>query len=162
MKRPMRAIFACDEDWGIGLKGDLPWPHNPEDLNWFKQCTLGGTVIMGSRTWSSLPKRPLPNRNNVLITTSNKTHLAADWVGDLHSFLKTVPHRVHLGHDLWVIGGAQLLESVLPYVEEIWLSRIEGVWECDTHLPYNTILEEFVLDTVEEQGTLYIEKWSRK
>ena len=62
----IKAILACDADWGIGKDGDLPWPHNPADLKWFKQSTLNHTVVMGKATWDSLPVKPLPNRVNVL------------------------------------------------------------------------------------------------
>ena len=66
----IRAILACDQDWGIGKDGDLPWPHNPDDLKWFKEQTTGSVVAMGKRTWDSLPTKPLPNRNNVVVTSS--------------------------------------------------------------------------------------------
>ena len=49
----VKAILACDADWGIGKDGNLPWPHNPADLKWFKQSTLNHTVVMGKATWDS-------------------------------------------------------------------------------------------------------------
>ena len=71
----IRAILACDEDWGIGKAGTLPWPHNPADLKWFKETTSGGVVAMGKATWDSLPNKPLPNRNNIVITSSSDDYI---------------------------------------------------------------------------------------
>ena len=67
----VKAILACDADWGIGKDGNLPWPHNPADLKWFKQSTLNHTVVMGKATWDSLPVKPLPNRVNVVVSSSD-------------------------------------------------------------------------------------------
>jgi len=67
----IRAILACDEEWGIGRDNDLPWPHMQRDLAWFKQCTSNSTVAMGRKTWDSLPRKPLPNRKNIVVSNSN-------------------------------------------------------------------------------------------
>ena len=56
----IKAILACDDEWGIGKNGDLPWPHNPADLRWFKNNTLNSVIVMGKSTWDSLPRKPLP------------------------------------------------------------------------------------------------------
>ena len=64
----IRAILAADKDWGIGKDGTMPWPHNTDDLKWFRDCTLDSTVIMGRKTWDSLPIQPLPNRKNAVVT----------------------------------------------------------------------------------------------
>ena len=61
------AIVAVDNNWGIGFNGDL-LEHIPEDLKYFKELTSGCTVVMGRKTWDSLPKKPLPNRYNYIIT----------------------------------------------------------------------------------------------
>ena len=68
----IKAILACDEDWGIGKDGELPWPHNSADLKWFKEITTGGVVVMGKSTWDSLPFKPLPKRENIIVTRSNQ------------------------------------------------------------------------------------------
>ena len=64
----IKAILACDEEWGIGKDGDLPWPHNSADLKWFKDNTVNGIVVMGKSTWDSLPRKPLPKRKNIVVT----------------------------------------------------------------------------------------------
>ena len=62
------AIVAVDNSWGIGFNGDL-LEHIPEDLKYFKELTSGHCVMMGRKTWDSLPKKPLPNRKNIILTT---------------------------------------------------------------------------------------------
>ena len=64
----MKAILAADADWGIGKDGTMPWPHNSDDLKWFKECTIDSTVIMGRKTWDSLPFKPLSDRQNIIIS----------------------------------------------------------------------------------------------
>jgi dihydrofolate reductase len=122
----IRAILACDEDWGIGKNNTLPWPYNPADLKWFKETTTGGVVAMGKATWDSLPNKPLPNRNNIVITSSSD-----DYNGGGYHYVKFETAQTELVNmnrlqDVWVIGGAQLVEGLLPIIDEIWLSRIPG------------------------------------
>jgi len=156
----IRAILACDDDWGIGKDGDLPWPHNPADLRWFKENTTGGVVAMGKATWDSLPKKPLPDRNNIVITTSEK-----DKDGPYHflTFNKAKSYLVSMSQiqDVWVIGGAKLVEGLLPIIEEVWLSRIQGSYNCDTFLPATLIEETLSLTSSGLQNDVYVDIWSR-
>src|SRR6056297_2869461 len=107
----IRAILACDEDWGIGKNGDLPWPHNPADLKWFKQCTDGGVVVMGRKTWESLPRKPLPNRMNYVITSD--PDIEPGYYGRFSSkdigraIRSIIQYRMTPEPDIWIIGGAQ-------------------------------------------------------
>ena len=154
----IRAILACDDDWGIGKNGDLPWPHNPADLKWFKENTTGGVVAMGKATWDSLPKKPLPNRNNVIVTSSEM-----DKSGPYHflTFDQAPSHLKSMAklQDVWVIGGAQLVNGLLPHIDEIWLSRISGIYDCDVFLPRNIIETTFSLVSSQREGDIYVDKW---
>jgi dihydrofolate reductase len=157
------AIFACDENWGIGYNGNLPWPQNKNDLKWFKDNTMGGVVVMGKTTWDSLPEKskPLPGRNNIVVTSSAK-----DKDGPYH-FLTFEQAKTHIAsmsklQNVWIIGGAKLLESTLDIVEEIWLSRIKGEYVCDTFLPEDRIKSEFQMYEYYFDGTLTTEKYTRK
>lgn len=159
----IRAILACDEAWGIGKAGGLPWPYNANDLQWFKQQTMGKVVAMGKSTWDSLPVQPLPGRNNIVITSSEK-----DKNGPYH-FVKFDQAETSLKSmavltDVWIIGGAKLFNSLIDIVGEIHLSRIEGKYDCDTFLPEQVIEEKFELLEVQDQPekNLYIEIWGRK
>lgn len=155
----IRAILACDQEWGIGKNGALPWPHNPADLKWFKENTVNCTIVMGRKTWESLPMKPLPKRENIVVTTSSEVD-GADVVVDVSGLLKLLPQINHT-KNVWIIGGAQLIERLLPYIDSIHLSRIEGVYGCDTFLPVESILDQFALDTV-DNSDLYIEHWIKK
>ena len=73
------AIVAVDYNWGIGFNGDL-LEHIPEDLKYFKQLTTGNTVIMGRKTWDSLPNKPLPNRTNIVITNNTNMEGQAEFM----------------------------------------------------------------------------------
>ena len=153
----IRAILACDDNWGIGKNGTLPWPHNPADQKWFKECTINSTVVMGKTTWDDpdMPK-PLPKRRNVVITSGDAP--GAHVVTDMASAKKMLP-QMDLEEDVWIIGGARLVSGLLAYIDEIWLSRIKGIYDCDTFLPRELIESTFTLHLSEQQGDVYIDKW---
>ncbi len=165
----IKAIFACDDNWGIGKNGALPWPHNPEDLKWFKSVTDGKAVVMGRKTWDSLPKKPLPNRLNFVITSTNMENYNPRPHGfysgkDPSKIVKDVIESRYGGiDDIWIIGGSQLFESCLPIIDEVYLSRIEGNYDCDVFLPKWKLMRNFSLD--EQMFTaskLYIQKWIKR
>lgn len=156
----IRAILACDQNYGIGKDGDLPWPRNPADLKWFKECTVGGVVAMGKRTWDSLPTKPLPNRNNVVITSSEM-----DRQGPYHflTFDQAPSHLKSMAklQNVWIIGGAQLVHGLYPIIDEFWLSRIQGTYDCDTFLPVDIIEGSYSLYSSQLEGDVYVDKWKR-
>lgn len=158
----IRAILACDEDWGIGRDGGLPWPNNSADLKWFKETTMGGVVAMGKNTWDSLPNKPLPGRNNVVITSSEQDK---DQGG--YHFVKFENAAVELANmnrlqNVWIIGGSQLFIGLIDILDEIWLSRIQGTYNCDTFLPGTLIQENFTLTDSSLRGDVYVDIWTRR
>jgi dihydrofolate reductase len=156
----IKAILACDQEWGIGKNGALPWPHNSADLKWFKQHTNNSTIVMGRKTWESLPVKPLPNRENIVVTSGLVK--GPDVVVDIRSFYKILP-QIKFQKDVWIIGGAQLIEHCLDIIDEFYLSRIQCIYDCDTFLPADLIMDKFKLyDAEETDSDLYIEKWARK
>jgi dihydrofolate reductase len=156
----IKAILACDQEWGIGKNGALPWPHNSADLKWFKEHTNNSTIVMGRKTWESLPVKPLPNRENIVVTSGLVK--GPDVVVDIRSFYKILP-QIKFQKDVWIIGGAQLVEHCLDIIDEFYLSRIQGIYDCDTFLPADLIMDKFNLyDAEETDSDLYIEKWARK
>jgi dihydrofolate reductase len=122
-------VWAQSTSGVIGRGGDIPW-RVPEDLARFKQVTMGHTVVMGRRTWDSLPTRarPLPGRRNVVLSRQTDfTVDGAEVVGSLQAALansKTAP-------ETWVIGGAQIYLLALPRA-----TRCE-VTEVNIDLPRN-------------------------
>ena len=158
----IKAILACDDEWGIGKNGTLPWPHNPADQQWFKECTLNSTVVMGRATWDDpgMPK-PLPMRHNVIVSS---TMIHSNW-----TFIEVVRPDIYKSrcvtmdaiddNDVWITGGARLVADSLNIIDEIWLSRIKGTYDCDTFLPQDLIETTFSLISSQNHGDIYIDKW---
>jgi len=137
----IKAILACDDTGGVSKNGTLPWPNNPTDLRWFKDNTAGHIVIMGSTTWDDphMP-RPLPNRQNYLVTTRKEDYPGADGYisGDLNTSITNIAEE-NSGLITWIIGGPNIIEQTLGIIDEFYLSRITGNFDCDTHLPLKKI-----------------------
>ena len=157
----IKAILACDQDWGIGKDGDLPWPHNTEDLKWFKESTIGGVVVMGKSTWNSLPRKPLPNRENIIITSSEQ-----DKEQDGCQFIKFKIAKKELvnmskSRDVWIIGGAKLVKGLLDIIDEFHLSRIQGSYDCDTFLSKSLIIQKYELAESGKRGSVYVDIWKQ-
>lgn len=116
-------VWAQSTSGVIGRGGDIPW-HVPEDLQHFKQLTMGHTVVMGRRTWDSLPARvrPLPGRRNVVL--SRQSGFVADGAEVVASLDQALTDA-----ETWVVGGAQIYSLALPQA-----SRCE-VTEVDLDLP---------------------------
>lgn len=127
-------VAAVDSEQGIGRKGKLPW-HIPEDLAFFKKLTTGGVVIMGRKTWDSLPDsvRPLPNRINVVLSRERGLQLPGAEVVD---FLDTALMR-HSDKKVFVIGGGSVWDWIFKghlfrFCSHVYLTRVQGKFKCDT------------------------------
>jgi dihydrofolate reductase len=129
----LHLIYARAANGVIGKDGTMPW-HLPEDLAHFKRTTLGCPVIMGRKTWDSLPPRfrPLPGRTNVVVT--RQTNWRADGVAVAHS----LPEAIDLcaAHEnVWVIGGADIYAQALPLAASVVVTEIGAVFEGDAYAP---------------------------
>ena len=117
----------------IGKDGGLPW-HLPEDLAHFKRVTMGCPVIMGRKTWDSLPERfrPLPGRTNIVVTRQADWHAAgaarAASLDDAMALCAGQPQA-------WVIGGAQLYAQALPLADLAEVTEIDADFDGDVHAP---------------------------
>jgi dihydrofolate reductase len=133
-KRPELVVIAAVARGGvIGRDNALPW-HLPADLQHFKRTTLGAPVIMGRRTWESLPPhfRPLPGRRNVVITSHARWHAdGAQAVPSLEQALDMLADAPRV----FVIGGAALYASALPVADELVLTEIDADFDGDAHFP---------------------------
>lgn len=122
----MISIIAAVGDGGvIGVDGGMPW-HIPEDLRRFRELTMGGTVIMGRRTWESLP-RPLDGRRVIVLT-----HNALDNVETASSLEEALSLA---GENVFIAGGGEVYREALPLADRLYITRIEGVHEGDTFFP---------------------------
>jgi dihydrofolate reductase len=126
----VQLIWAQAQDRALGVDGTLPW-HLPEDLRLFRALTLGSTVVMGRRTWESLPSRarPLPGRTNVVLSTGMAPPLAGVQVAGS-------PEEVLAAHeDIWVIGGASVYTAFLPHASALVVTEIDARFPADTWAP---------------------------
>jgi dihydrofolate reductase len=132
--RPTVALIAGVARNGvIGRNNQLLW-HLPEDLAHFRRQTLGCPVIMGRRTWESLPPRfrPLPGRRNLVLTTQpGWSDAGAETVHSLDEALRKLADVPRV----FVIGGAQVYASALPRADELILTEIDRDFEGDAHFP---------------------------
>ncbi len=128
-------IVALDRNLAIGKNGKLPW-HYSADMKFFKETTIGNTVVMGRRTWLTL-KGPLTDRQNIVL--SRDQNLAAKdsliVMSDVESVLNFA--RKQDGH-LFVIGGAKVYESFLPHIHRWIVTEVPITVEgADTFMPPN-------------------------
>jgi dihydrofolate reductase len=135
------AIVAMDEDRVIGYQNKLPW-HIPEDMKRFSSLTTGHTVLMGRKTFQSLPEkyRPLPNRKNVVATKSASNFELPSSVmviSCVDTFIKSCKAgKESLPTDkVWVIGGAQVYNETINYWDEVYVTRVKGRHEGDVYFP---------------------------
>ena len=129
----LHLIYARAANGVIGRDNTLPW-HLPEDLAHFKRTTLGCPVIMGRKTWDSLPPkfRPLPGRLNIIITRD--TGFVAEGAAIAHS-LEAARDLCPTGSDAWVIGGAQIYAEALPLAHTVVVTEIARDFEGDAFAP---------------------------
>jgi len=107
---PLRgAIVAMTRERVIGVDGKLPW-HYPEDLRRFKQRTMNCAIIMGRVTWDSIDRNPLPGRRNIVISRTGVTGV------ECHPTIAAALNAC-AGIDTWFIGGAQIYQAAMPYIE---------------------------------------------
>lgn len=123
-------LVAHDLGRVIGLDGDLPW-RLPNDLKQFKQRSLGKTVLMGRRTWESLPRRPLPGRDNWVL--SRAPGYVAEGARCFPSLEQAL--AAHPGGELLVIGGGELYRQALPRAQRIYLTLVQTRVDGDTWFP---------------------------
>lgn len=135
----MRAIWAQARDESgrpvIGLDGTMPW-HLPEDLARFQALTKGAVVIMGRRTWDSLPPsyRPLPGRTNIVVTRFENHFPGAACASSLAAAFEAAEDS-DPDSPVWVIGGAGLLAEGLAHATELEVTEIDLVVAGDTFAP---------------------------
>ena len=123
-------IWAEAQGGVIGAEGGLPW-HVPEDLAHFKATTMGDPVIMGRKTWDSLPERfrPLPGRENVVITRTQ------DWQAEGARRAATLEDAVR-GYDrVWIIGGAEIFAQVIGEADRLAVTEIDLEVDGDAFAP---------------------------
>ena len=136
-KYNINIILACDVSYGIGKDNQLLYQFK-KDLEHFKNTTSGKSIVMGRKTWDSLPFK-LPNRKNIVV--SNQSELEGkqpDMISDLDTILE-----MSINEEIWIIGGSQIYNFFINYAKKIELTRIVAEKESDTNVQF---LEEYLLD----------------
>lgn len=135
------AIVCVDENWGIGSNNKL-LAHIPEDMKFFKEKTMNSVVIMGRKTYDSLPVKPLPNRLlNIVVTSKINKMCEEDNNGAVLAtmdfvkvYLKTLPKNSQANY--CIIGGGQIYKELLPYCNKVYVTKVNHVYKnADTFFP---------------------------
>jgi dihydrofolate reductase len=133
----LNLIYARARNGVIGIQGKLPW-HLPEDLAHFKRTTLGCPVIMGRKTWDSLPPqfRPLPGRINIVVTRQKDWHeIGVQPANTLPKALLICEQIKPIPEQVWVIGGAQIYAESLALAKRVVVTEIDADFEGDAFAP---------------------------
>ena len=155
----MKLIAAVDNNWGIGNNTKLLYCI-PEDLKRFRLLTTGNVVIMGRNTLCSLPKGPLPNRDNIILSRDTSLIVPGARVcNTLDELKKILCEPAYAGKELFVIGGAQIYSLLMPYCDEAIITHIRDCRQADCYLPQLSRMEDWVLDDLspwqEHEGLCY-------
>lgn len=162
-------VVAVAENGVIGKDGDLPWRLS-SDLKMFRKLTMGKPIIMGRRTWQSLPKRPLDGRDNIVITRD------ADFRADGAHVVNSVDAALELAQksadargadEIAVIGGAQVYRDTLDRADRIYWTEVHGAPEGDTVFPaldrekWREVDSEPIIRTDRDQYSATLKIWER-
>ena len=153
----MKLIIATDPNGGIGYKNRLPWTNIQGDLPRFKRLTEGQTVIMGRNTWDSLPKKPLPGRVNIVVSSRP---LEAEH----HNVIRSSELHFNRPGDVefWLIGGSNLIEQYWKEIDEVHLTKTYDHYTCDTFIDLLYIEANFIRTYSEVFSDHKYEIWKRK
>ncbi len=132
----VKAIAAVALNGVIGRGLDIPW-HISEDFKHFKKTTSGGIIVMGRKTWQSLGERPLPNRENVVITSKPESVKNAKGFSSLKEVFDFYANDERT---IWICGGANLYSQALEFCDELILSRVKFSPKGDIFFPKVNIL----------------------
>ena len=142
-------IAAVSEDLGIGKDNELLW-HIPEDLKRFKRLTSGNTVIMGKRTWMSLPVKPLPGRRNIVLT---------DIPGECFECSETATSvedalgKCREDENIFVIGGGSVYHQFMPLADRLYITHIHKIAPADVYFPKIDLRKWKILEKSEKKVT---------
>src|ERR1035437_5978074 len=137
-------IVAISDDYGIGKNNELLW-HISEDLKRFKKLTLGKTVIMGKKTWESLPRRPLPGRKNIVLTDvpgecidcSITAYSIEDALG-----------KCEKNEEIFVMGGGSIYRQFMPIADRLYITHVHFKAAADVYFPE---IDPLVWEVIEKE-----------
>jgi dihydrofolate reductase len=134
---PIAFVVARSRNNVIGCSGELPW-HLKSDLRHFKDVTSGKPILMGRKTWESLKVRPLPGRDNVVLTRNPNFNAPGAFIYTSLSVALSAAKAMALGKDsaeICVVGGQEVFSELQAAVSKIYLTEVHGTYEGDTFFP---------------------------
>lgn len=143
----IRAIVHADKEWGIGKNGDMMFSL-PKDMKFFRETTLGHTVVMGGNTLRSFPnQKPLKNRVNIVLSRGQ----VRDDCIIVRSFNELKREmKARKNEEIYVIGGGEIYKELLPYCDEALVTKVDAVGNADTFFPNLDEDKNFVCVAVSE------------
>ena len=144
----MNLIVAVDRNYGIGKDNKL-LARIPADMEYFKEKTMGKTIVMGSSTYMSFPKRPLPNRENIVLTSKPENYPEVKCFESIGEFFEYIKGR---DDEVFVCGGSTVYLQLLPYCEKAYVTHIDDEFEADVFFPNLEELEQW--EKVEESDVI--------
>lgn len=153
MGKDINVIVAAGKHGEIGRAGDLIW-HISADLKRFKALTTGHPVVMGRKTWESLPKRPLPGRTNIVVSRNQSFEAPGGVVVSSPEEALRQAQSENGGDSVFIMGGAQLYNAFFPLATRIYLTEIDA--ECsdaNAFIPYPLNPDEWQLTEITEAAT---------
>ena len=138
----INAIFAVDQNGGMGFNGTLPWPHNAADMANFKNLTGGHVVVMGRKTWDDpkMPK-PLPGRTSYVVSNRPVSY-ASRVSGNIVEEVLALEAK-HPSQTIWVIGGPALIQECTNILDNVYLTYFKGSYKVDTRMDLKSFLTNF-------------------
>ena len=132
-KKPnLSIIVAVAENHAIGKNNDLLW-HLSDDLKRFKKLTTGHPIVMGRRTWESLPKRPLPGRRNIVFTQNpDFKAVGAEVVHSVNGLFEVLKD---CDEEVFIMGGAAIYNLLLPFTNRLYVTRVYRDFDGDVFFP---------------------------
>lgn len=124
-------IVAVSEDWGIGKDNELLW-HISEDLKRFKRLTLGNNIIMGKKTWESLPRRPLTGRRNIVLTDNPEECI--EFSVTAYS-IEDALNKCEKEKEIFIIGGGSIYRQFMPIADRLHISHVHKNAQADIYFP---------------------------
>ncbi len=155
-------IAAVGPHLELGSHGELIW-HISTDLKNFKQLTTGHPVIMGRKTWESLPKRPLPGRLNIVLTRSAQSTEGAETAGSVEEAIAKCDNLSMP----FIIGGEQIYRIMMPFATQLFITHVDATTEKDVDAWFPEYKDEWIMDDASEwhtdsNGIKYrFERWIR-
>ena len=126
----MKAILHVDKEWGIGKSNALMF-RIPEDMKFFKQTTVGNVVVLGANTLKSFPNgKPLKDRVNIVFYPQGDKRYVCSVVGSLEELFCEI--KKYDTDNVFVIGGAMTYKTLLPYCDEVLVTKVDAVGGADT------------------------------